>query len=657
MTININGNTDIAKIRINNGGSLVFTAGFSTLTINNGDSLVLMDGSVIDGNGQSNVFIDLQNSSNFDILADGTGSRITGITRFLTTNTDTTFLHGSGDISVASFFRLSGTSPTFVNNSTGSLNVGLVDITSSAVEFINNGSVNITATFRMNSTNASIINNDSISIGTNLSSNNNSDDGNTITNSGFFSVGATIDPSDADWTIDNSGTFVHVGDFANVGGTENFNNLNGGTWYSGASDHTGVILNCDDAVNTFIYNGAGAQSVFIPSDGEYYNLGFENTGARTLGGAIIVQDTLFQTAGYTDINSNSMTIGTAPASAGTVVFTDGGFYGGDFTRYIDAATIADGNAAGLFPMANNSNEIRPIYVSAPAVAPSPGGTITISTSDVTTVSDVSVADDVTILRRYDGFWTVSSGGGITGGTYNLRGSGLGFGEIGDVTDLRLMLSGSVVGSPGTNGGTTMNPEVNRTGLTLANLANDFYVGSVAAIRSPLPITLISFEAACHSGNTELNWRILRDFENENIRLMGSLNGSDWETLSFEEKGEDKNGVLEYSYSDRSASVPEYFQLVNQDNEILAEKKVTCDAFNRIRLFPNPSDGNFEIEGIMGIDMIEIWDAQGNLITSRDKRKERCSSDSFSMGLENGIYFVVLFGENGEVIKSKLLIAD
>ncbi len=78
--------------------------------------------------------------------------------------------------------------------------------------------------------------------------------------------------------------------------------------------------------------------------------------------------------------------------------------------------------------------------------------------------------------------------------YNLDAQGTGFGLIGAVSDLRLTLINSGIGTPGVNGGTTLNPQVNRTGLSLANLSNSFYIGSINSVSSPLPITLISFTA-------------------------------------------------------------------------------------------------------------------------------------------------------------------
>ncbi len=176
---------------------------------------------------------------------------------------------------------------------------------------------------------------------------------------------------------------------------------------------------------------------------------------------------------------------------------------GSFTRWFAKSTIAAGAVAGLFPT-GTSTDYRPFSVSAP-VAPTTGGTITVSYTDATTNTSTAFADGAsTVMVRKDLNWAVSTAT-LAGGSYNLGIAGTGFGLVGNVTDLRLTLAGGVVGSAGVNAGTVTNPQVNRTGLLPANLVNTFYLGSVNAVNSPLPITLVSFTAAVKNGEVVLNW--------------------------------------------------------------------------------------------------------------------------------------------------------
>ncbi len=273
-------------------------------------------------------------------------------------------------------------------------------------------------------------------------------------------------------TIDNAGTITTTGDWTNNSANTVF------------STNTGLV--------EFIGSTA-TQTIRGTNSTEFYNLTVNNTYATSPQIYLLVdpiaKNTLTMTQGNIILAGRTLTLGTAAATPGTLshggTSADGWMYAGNFIRYFDAATIANGAVAGLFPMGNTGTDFRPFYVSCPSTAPTTGGTITVSHSNATSVSTVSFADDVTVVRRHNSFWTSAPGGGLAGGTYNLRAEGTEIGTIGDVADLRLTLAGGVVGSPGVNAGTTINPQVNRTGLTLANLSNDFYISSVDATSSPL----------------------------------------------------------------------------------------------------------------------------------------------------------------------------
>ena len=63
---------------------------------------------------------------------------------------------------------------------------------------------------------------------------------------------------------------------------------------------------------------------------------------------------------------------------------------------------------------------------------------------------------------------------MNGGIYNLRTEGTGFTGITDYNKVRLVLLGSSVGNNGSNAGSNSNPQVNRTGVSLVQLSNNFY---------------------------------------------------------------------------------------------------------------------------------------------------------------------------------------
>lgn len=284
-----------------------------------------------------------------------------------------------------------------------------------------------------------------------------------------------------------------------------------------------------EATSTVNFNGSGLQTITSPGGENFANLVFHNTGAGIqLENNVTDATTLNLTSGNTDLNGNTLTLGLSAVAPGTLTYTAGNIINaGSFTRWLGTGTIAMGSVAGLFPMGTTTDN-RPFYVSAPAAGPTTGGTLSVSYADATTNSSVSISDPPnTIVVQKNLNWTVSTGNGLAGGTYNLQVQGTGYGTIGNVSDLRLSLLNSVVGSAGANGGTTSDPQVNRTSLSLANLTNTFYLGSINGVSTPLPVTLVYFNAVAAGNKVQLYWETTVESNSAFFTIQRSGDGIGW----------------------------------------------------------------------------------------------------------------------------------
>src|SRR6185369_10915916 len=100
------------------------------------------------------------------------------------------------------------------------------------------------------------------------------------------------------------------------------------------------------------------------------------------------------------------------------------------------------------------------------------------------------------------------------------------GIVGAVTDLRLTkASAKASGSPGTNSGTTTNPQVNRTGINTASggvLPNSYYWGSINSTATPLPVNFIDFTGKGIQGQTHLKWSTASETNNDFFSIQHSL---------------------------------------------------------------------------------------------------------------------------------------
>ena len=137
------------------------------------------------------------------------------------------------------------------------------------------------------------------------------------------------------------------------------------------------------ATSTVNFNGAALQTITSAGGASFTNLNVNNssTGVQLENNATVT-GTLTMTQGNIDLNAgNILTLGTSTALNGTLAYTAGAIINtGSFTRWLKAATIANGSAGGLFPMGTAATS-KLLSVSAPATAPTTGGTVTVAYND------------------------------------------------------------------------------------------------------------------------------------------------------------------------------------------------------------------------------------------------------------------------------------
>jgi len=373
--------------------------------------------------------------------------------------------------------------------------------------------------------------------------------------------------------------------------------LTGGNTFSisGSLTNNGTFTSTIGGVNQVTFGGTSQQTISganpVTFDELIINNSFGTSPQILVSNFFTAATRLTMTAGNLNLSGYNVTLGTSAASTGTLLYSTGWFYNGNITRWMNSPVIADGNSRGLFPLGSSSNT-RPFYVSFPVTVPTTGGTIRVGHTGATTTSTVSVADTGgPIVRRQDSYWQVATAT-LAGGTYNLRGEGTGFGTVGAVSDLRLMLAGSVVGTAGANSGTVTNPQVLRTGLTLANLANSFYIGSVNAVNSPLPITLTEFYGIPGKGTVTLKWKTESEDKFDYFQVQRSKDGQEFQVIG-EEKGMGTSTTpASYSYLDTNPFSKNYYRLkiIDLDGTSSFTKVILVNSIEltaSLAVYPNP----------------------------------------------------------------------
>jgi hypothetical protein len=381
-----------------------------------------------------------------------------------------------------------------------------------------------------------------------------------------------------------------------------------------------------EATSTVNFNGSALQTIAVPGGENFTNLIINNSSAGVqLENNATVTTTLTMTQGNIDLNGgNALTLGSSVAINGTLAYTAGAIINtGSFTRWLKAATIANGSVNGLFPMGTAITS-KLFSVTAPATGPTTGGTVTVAYNDAAGSTLVTFADGSSTVAVIDNLnWAVSTGNGLAGGTYNLQAQGTGFGTIGNTADLRLTLSGGIVGTAGVNAGTTADPQVNRTGLTLANLANSFYIGSVNYVSSPLPVELVFFTASVADGQVKLNWETAMETNNDYFTIQRSKGGARWDSLESIPGSGNTNTASFYTAYD-AAPYPgiSYYRLVETafgGSKIFSSVCVVNlqPSSSNIALYPNPATNRILITfPAPGQYTISLLNNLGQLVTDR-----------------------------------------
>ncbi len=405
--------------------------------------------------------------------------------------------------------------------------------------------------------------------------------------------------------------------------------------------------------STITLAGAIQQTIGGSNPVTFNNLTINNTSVTSpqilLANFATVGGILTMTAGNVNLSSYNITIGTSGASPGALSYSAGWFYNGDITRWVASPVIPDGNVRGLFPL-GTATDIRPFYVSFPAVVPTTSGTIRVGHIGATTTSTVAIADTGgPIVREQDSFWLIATNT-LAGGTYNLRGEGTGFGTVGNVADLRLALAASVVGTAGTNAGTVTDPQVFRTGLILANLNNSFYIGSVNAVNSPLPITLTDFYGMPVKGGVNLQWKTESEKDFDYFQLERSIDGLEFQAIAKEKGAGTTTTPRHYSYVDANPQNKNYYRLriIDLDGSSSFSKVIVVNAGERptgVFVYPNPI-----VNKKFTVEFIDSDPSEAHIVLI-DLLGRNCWSETLKSSLQEmelpasitpGIYFLQTF---------------
>lgn len=144
-----------------------------------------------------------------------------------------------------------------------------------------------------------------------------------------------------------------------------------------------------------------------------------------------------------------------------------------------------------------------------------------------------------------------------------------------------------------------------SGNSATNISS-FSFWTVADDNVSLPISLLDFQGKVIDGNrAELIWQTASEKQNKGFEVEKSINGEDFETVTFIQGAGNSSSVLSYSFIDSDFTQSAYYRLkqIDEDNSyemsemIFVENK---ESDVEINIYPNPFLDKLNIE-IIGID--------------------------------------------------------
>lgn len=168
--------------------------------------------------------------------------------------------------------------------------------------------------------------------------------------------------------------------------------------------------------------------------------------------------------------------------------------------------------------------------------------------------------------------------------------------------------------------------------------------------SPLPITLISFNAQQKNNSVYITWTTSSEVNNDFFTLEASKDGENFKAIKNIKGAGFSNDILNYSYlHDKPHGGISYYRLKQTDfdgkfsySDIIAVNVKSIE--NKFSVFPNPvSNKQFTISGLVNDEdyTISLCDLSGRIIKSIKTEKESEINLQIEEELCQGYYFVIV----------------
>lgn len=181
----------------------------------------------------------------------------------------------------------------------------------------------------------------------------------------------------------------------------------------------------------------------------------------------------------------------------------------------------------------------------------------------------------------------------------------------------------------------------------------FYITGISGI-TPLPITLVAFNAEMQDRAVEVFWETASQINNDYFLIERSQNGVDWDLLDKVDGAGNSTELLSYrTYDYNPYKGIGYYRLKQVDYDGKSSYSEIRSVYNteELMILPNPSTGIFGIGGMPNhqVNTVTVLDITGKVLEQHTTEEE-----SYQLDLTQrtaGVYLVIINGtESVKVIK-------
>ncbi len=436
----------------------------------------------------------------------------------------------------------------------------------------------------------------------------------------------------------------------------NFKNDANNSWWGGTGE--------------MVFQGNSSATVGGTFPATYMNLKIDKPGSTlTLNTPVVVTQDLTMNAGnIATTSTNLLTIGTSPASPGSISWTSGTVVG-PLRRYFSGTASAT-QASGIFPVGLSTvNRYAQVNYTAGL---STGGTITAEYKSV--VCPVGYAGlpatvNGQLVENYEneGYWSIApSVGDLNTATYSLilRGNALStVTSVPDMAKLRVIKSVSYTTWDNTGIGSHTAPSGGVGDFTISNTGMTgfswFNIGSGNA--NPLPVTMLNFAANCNDkSQVEVKWTTASEQNSQNFIVERSRDLVQWEYVTSLNASGNSNYAIDYATLDNEPfNGASYYRLLQVDlngsEMIYGPISVSCTNVSAgMIVFPSPNNGNFTVEITTDENLNEsdllIIDLAGKIVSKRNINVLEGKTQAIfqNQELQVGTYIIQLNSSNHNI---------